>query len=53
MKTIMMSFSLWEAVRFLARNNPDIALSNRVLEESLSVAKSAAANVRTTLRFFQ
>lgn len=52
MKTIMMSFSLWGAVRSLARNNPDIALSNHVLEDGLSIVKSVAANVRTTLQFF-
>ena len=43
---------LWDAVRSLARNNPDIALSNHVLEDGLSIVKSVAANVRTTLQFF-
>lgn len=52
MKTIMMSFSLWDTVRSLAKNNPDMVLSDHALEDHLSVAKGAAANVRTTLQFF-
>lgn len=52
MKTIMMSFSLWNKVRSLAKNDPERALSNRVLEKNLSATEGAACNVRTTLQFF-
>ena len=53
MKTIMMSFSLWSKVRSLAKENPDMVFSDHALEDSLSIVKGAAINVRTTLQFFE